>query len=112
MPHPSLIQEEVDEVLAKGAIEPSTDVAGFRQPYLFFLRTLVVYDPYSVLHDLNTLWTYLLCLLSDRYGNLFNKLIMLFVLVTRMLIYIFLLLSITIIFYGLFGNTNLFIGML
>ena len=38
------------------------------------------------------------CLPSDRHGNLFNIVIMLFLLISRMLSYIFLLLSITIIF--------------
>ena len=40
------IHEEVDELLAKGAIEPLTGGAGFYSNVLF-LSMLVVYDPYS-----------------------------------------------------------------
>ena len=64
----------------------------------------MAHDPYLVLGILIALCTNLLlrCLLSDRYGQ-----IMLFLLILRMLIYILILLSITITFYGLFGNKNL-----
>ena len=64
------------------------------------------------LSNIITICTYLLlrCLLSDRCGTLFNGEISLFLLISRMLIYMFILLSITITFYGLFGNTNLVSG--
>ena len=84
-------------------------VLHFTQTYLWFLSILVVYDPYLVLIDLIAICTYLLlrCLLSDRYDNLFSKVIMTFLLISRMHIYILLLLSISFTFYILFGNTNL-----
>ena len=95
--HP-VIQKEVDKLLEKGAIEPSTGSAGF---YLNVVpSTLVVYKPYSIFSNLSTICTYLLIryLLSDMHGNLFNRVIMLLLLISnsRILIYIFLLLNITI----------------
>ena len=101
----------MDELLAKGAIEPSTDRGGFFPAYLLLLSLLVASNPYSALRDFIAIYIYLLsqCLLSDSCGNLFNRLIVLFLLVSRMLIYIFLLLNITIAFYFLFG-TNVISG--
>ena len=49
-------------------------------------------------------------LLSDMYGNLLNRAIMLFLLLTCIVIYIFLFFSITVAFYRLLGNTNLING--
>ena len=71
--------------------------AGLYSSVLRFLSELFVYDPYSILSDLITTCTCLPLkyLPSDRYGNLFNKLVMLFLLILRMLFCIFLLLSIT-----------------
>ena len=95
--HP-IIQKEVDELLAKDATEQST-AGGYLCPMLNS-------------SDLITTCTYLLlrCLLSDRYNNLFNRAIILFLLISNMHIYIFLLLSITFTFSILFGNTNFISG--
>ena len=99
--HHPIIQKVMDGLLAKGTTEPSTGGAGFNPMYLLFLSVLVAYSPYSVISDLISVCTYplLRCLLWDRYGNLLNRTIMLSLLISRMLIYIFLLLSITIPFY-------------
>ena len=87
-------------------------VLAFTTVYFLLLSTLVAYDWHSTLHNLFAIHAYLLlrCLLSDRYLNLFNQEITLFLLISRMLIYLSLLLNITITFYILFGNTNLISG--
>ena len=69
--------------------------------------------PYLTLRDLIVICIYLLlrCLiLSDMSGSLFSMVIMLSPLISRMLIYIFLLLSIIIIFYDLFGTIHYISG--
>ena len=104
--HPNI--QEVDKMLVKGAIEPSTGNAGFILMSLLFLCIWVAYDPNSTLSSSITLGTYQLlrCPISDRYGNLFfNRVTMLFLLISRMLIYIFLLLSITVTCYCLETHT-------
>ena len=72
--HHSVISKEVDEILAKGAIKPSTVVLIFTQMYLCLLSILVVYDPFVTLGSSIATYTYLLlrCLLSDGYGNLYS----------------------------------------
>ena len=45
--HHSIIQNEVDKLLAKGAIETSTGGIGFTQTYFSFLNVQVAYIPYS-----------------------------------------------------------------
>ena len=68
--------------------------------------------PFLNLKQFNYLYAYACfsrCLLSDRYGFLFSHEIMLFLLISKMCIYMFLLLSI-IILHGYFGNTNLISG--
>ena len=95
--HHPIIQNNVDELFARGSTEPWMGGAGF----------------YLTLNNLTALCTYLLLryLLSHRCGTLFNIVIMFFFLsISKILIYIFLLLNITIVFYGFFGNTNLFSG--
>ena len=74
--------------------------------WLLSLSVLVVSDPYLTLSGLLIICISLLlrCLLSDMYGNLFNVMIRLSQLISKMLIYIFLLLSTVIIFYDLFGK--------
>ena len=73
-------------------------VPTFVQTYLLFLSTLVGFDPYSILTDLITICTFLILRFpAIRYGNLFNLVIMLFLLIPRILIYIFLFLSITVV---------------
>ena len=88
--HP-IIQKEVDEVLMKGAIDSSTGGAGFTPTSLLFLSTLVASNPCSTWSDLMAICSYLLlrCLLSGKHSNLFSRVIMLFLLMSRMPIYIF-----------------------
>ena len=73
---------------------------------LLFLSILVVSGPYLTLSCLIVICISLLfrCLLSDMSGNLFSVVILLSPLISRMLIYIFLLLSVIVIFYDLFGT--------
>ena len=97
--HHPVIQKEVDELLAKGAVEPSSGGAGFyssmfvvpkhtSHPYLTW-SILIVICMYHLLRSL----------LVDMYGSLSSVVIMLLPLIYRMLIYIFLLLSIIVISY-------------
>ena len=71
--HP-IIQKEVDELLAKGAIEPLMGVTVLYLNYLQFLSAVVV-DEYSIICNLTALCTCFLlrCPLSHRYGILFNE---------------------------------------
>ena len=94
--HPN-IQKEVDELLAKGAIEPSSGGAGF------YSSIFVVPKPTGALwsiHNLNWFNHYLhipyfkMPTIRHVYDSLFSMVIMLSPLIYRMLIYIFLLLSI------------------
>ena len=98
--HHPIIQKEVDELLAKGVIEPSSGDAGFCSVCLLFLSILVASCPFLTLSSVITTCIYLLlrCLLSDMSNSLFSMVIMLSPLISRMLIYIFLLLSIIVIF--------------
>ena len=75
---------------------------------LLFLSIQVVFSPYLTLSGLIIIGTSLLlgCLLSDTYSILFNVVIMLSSLLSRMLIYILLLLSIMVTFYNLFGKVH------
>ena len=74
------INQEMDELLTKRSIEPLTGGAGFYSDVFVAPKCTDVYHSYSILNDLIVVCTYLLlrCLLSGRYGNLFNKRIMLF----------------------------------
>ena len=76
------------------------------------IHVLVVYDLYPTLCSLIAICKYLFLLhtLSDIHSNLLNKVIMSFLLISKMLIYIFLLLSVKVIIYILFGNTSLVSG--
>ena len=49
MAHHPAIQKEVDDMLAKSVIDPSTGHSGFTQMYIWSLSALVAYDPYSIL---------------------------------------------------------------
>ena len=71
---------------------------------LLFLSILLASGPYLTLSNLIVICIYLIlrCLLSNMCGSLFSMVIMLSPLISRMLIYIFLLLSIIIICYDLF----------
>ena len=102
--HQPIIQKEVDELLLKQQWNHLLVVLVFI--LACFLSILVVSDPYLSLSGLIIICIYLLlrCLLSDMCGSLFSMVIMLSSLIYRMLIYIFLLLSIIIISYDLFGT--------
>ena len=106
------MQKEVGELLAKGAIELLAGGDGVYSMYLLFISALMVCSPNLILCDLITLCKYLLLryLPSDRYGNLFSKVMMFFLLISRMFVYIFLLLSIIFNFYILLANRNLISG--
>ena len=92
--HP-VIQSEVDELLAKGEMNFPLTVLAFTQMFLWFQSILLAYDTHLILIDLITICRYLLlrCLLSDRYSNIFSKVIMCFPLILRMPISLFILLS-------------------
>ena len=106
--HHSISQKELGELLAKGAIEPSSGGAGFysnifvapkHMDGLCHILNLKQFDCYMHIPTLG-------CLLSDRYSSLFKQEIIVFLLISRMLFHVFLLLSIIIDFYDLFGNTK------
>ena len=79
---------------------------------LWFLSILMASGPYLPCSVLIIICIYLLlrCQLSDMCGSLFSVVIMLSPLICRMLIYIFLLLSIIVISYDLFGTICLISG--
>ena len=89
MAHHPTLQKEADELLAQGVIELSTGGAGCYSNTFVGPKHSGGFSPYSVLIDLITRYTYisLRCLLSNIYGNLFNKVAMPFLLISRMLIY-------------------------
>ena len=112
MTHHSLIPKEVHELLSKGTVEPSTGGTGFYSSIFVVPLCTGSLQPILNPRQFNCYMhipTFKI-LLSDRNGNLFNKVIKLFLLISRMLIYIFLLLSITVTCYILFDNTNLISG--
>ena len=80
--------------------------------YLWFLSIQVASSPSLTWGILIVICIYLLlrCQLSDMYGSLFSMVIMLSPFIYRMHIYIFLLLSIIIIYYVLFGKMCLING--
>ena len=98
--HHPIIQKAVDELLSKGVIEPSSGGAGF------YLSVFIVPKFTGSLQPLlNLKWFnhYLhipsfKILLSDMSGSLFSMVIMLSPWISRMLTYIFLLLSNIVIF--------------
>ena len=106
--HHHIIQE-VDELLSKGAVEPSSGGAGFYSSMFVVLSVMAVFCPYLTLSGLIIICIYLLlrCLLSDICGSLFSMVTLPSSLIYRMFVYIFLLLSIIIISYDLFGMTCL-----
>ena len=79
---------------------------------LWFLSVLDASDPYLTSSVLIIICTYILlrCQLSGMFSSLFSMMIMLSPLIYRMLIYIFLLLSIIIISYDLFDTMCLING--
>ena len=106
----------MDELIAKGAIEPSSDSAGFYSSVFVVpkctggLGLILNHKHFNDLviktsiHILITICICLVlrCLLSDMSGNLFSLVIMLSPQISGMLIHISLLASV-IIFYNLFG---------
>ena len=91
--HHPIIQKEKNELLAKVPLNHQLEVLAFIQMYWWFLCTLVVYDPYSILSNLINICTFLFlrCPLSNKYDNIFGKVILLFPLILRMFFCIFLL---------------------
>ena len=104
--HHPIIQKEVDELLSKGAIEPSSGRVGFYSSVFVGHKHTGGLWPMLNLKQFNCFCIYILlrCLLSDMSSSLFGMVIILSPLIYRMLIYIFLLLSIIIILYNLFGT--------
>ena len=99
---------KVDELLSKGEIEPSPGGAGFYSSAfvvpkhtggLWSILNFKQFNHYLRIPSLR-------CQLCDMSGRLFSMVIMLSPLISRMLIYIFLLLSINhcFFFYNLFGT--------
>ena len=111
--HHPIIQKEVDELLAKGVIEPPSGGAGFYSSmFVVPKHVLVASGPYLTLSILFVLCIYLpmRCQLLDMYSSSPSMVIMLSPLIYRMLICIFLLLSIIIISCDLFGIMCLISG--
>ena len=103
--HHPIIQKEVDELLAKGVIEPSSGGAGlYCSVFVVPKHTGGLWPIFNL-----KLFNYYLHIPSFKMptirhsGYLFIMVIVLSPLISRMLIYIFLLLSIIVIFYYLFG---------
>ena len=110
--HHHIIQKEWMSCFLREWLYHLLVVLVFILAYLWFLSILVVSCLYLTLSGLIIICIYLLlrCLLSDLCGSLFSMVIMPSPLIYRMLIYIFLLLSIIIISYNLFGTTYLISG--
>ena len=110
--HHPIIQKEVDEVTAKGGIEPSSGGAGFYSSMFVVPKHIGGLQPILNLKHLIVICMYLLLRyqLSDISGSLFSMVILLSPLIYRMPIYIFLLLSIIIISNDLFGTMCLISG--
>ena len=110
--HHPVIQKEVDELLAKGAIEPSSGGAGF------YSSVFVVPKHTGDLHPILNLkhFNHFMHIPSFKmptlktYGSLSSRVILLFPLIYKMLIYMFPLLNIIVIFYVLFGTMCLISG--
>ena len=110
--HHPIIKKEVDELLAMGAIEPYTGGVGF------YSNLVVVPNHIGGLHPILNLQKFNHYMHIPTFKmpsvrqvqQVIQQVIMFFLLISRMLIYIFLLLSICITFYGLFGDTFLING--
>ena len=102
----------MDELLAKGAIEPSPGGASFYSNVFMVPKSIDGLSPILNHKQFNNyihIPTFKMPI-SDRYSNLFSRLITLSLFFSRMPISICLLLSITIIMYNLFGKINLISG--
>ena len=94
-PHP-VIQKDIDELLPKDVTEPLIGGTGIYSNLYVVPKHTGGLQPIFNLYQFNC-YMFILWILSDGYDTLFNKVIMLFLLMSRIFIYIFLLLSITII---------------
>ena len=103
--HP--IIQEVDELLSKGAFEPSSGSADFYSSVLLSLSVLVASSLYLTLSGLIIICIYLLlrCLLLDMSGSLFSMVIMLSPLITRIYLHIPIV-NYHHLFYDLFGTIH------
>ena len=110
--HHSIIEKEVDDLLAEGVIEPSSGGAGFYSSVSVVPKHTGGLQAILNLKHLIVICLYLLlrCQLSDMSGSLFSVVIMLSPLIYRMLFYILLLLSIIISSYDFFGTMCLISG--
>ena len=100
--HP-IIQDEVNELLANGAIEPATSGSSFNSNIFAVSKHAGGLQPILNLEQFNyymhtPISRCLLSELSDRCNIIFNGVIILLLLIARMPTYIFLLLSIAITF--------------
>ena len=110
--HLPVIQKEVDELLAKGAIEPSSRGAGFYSSMFVVPKHTGGLRPILNLKHFNHYMhipSFKMPTLN-MYGSLSSMVIMPFPLIYRMLIYMFPLLSIIVVFYILFGIMCLISG--
>ena len=110
--HHPVIQREVDELLAKGVIEIFSGHAGFYSSMFVVPKCIWGLWPVLNLKHFIIICRYLLlrCQLLNMHGSLSSAVIMLFPLIYRMLVYIFLLLSIIVISCVLFGIMCLISG--
>ena len=111
--HHPVIQKEVDELLAKGAIELSSGGAGLYSSVFVVPKHTGGLQPILNLKCFNhVICTFLLlrCQLLKLYGSLSSRVIIPFPLIFRMLIYMFPLLRIIASFYVLFGVMCLISG--
>ena len=112
--HHSIIQKEIDELLAKGATEPSTCGVGNYSNIFVVTKHTGGFQPILNLKQFNHYMhipTFKMPTIRQVW-QLIQQGNYTFLLIPRMLIYIFLLLSITIAFYILFDNANLINGEL
>ena len=110
--HHPVIEKEVDELLFKGAIEPSSGGTGFYSSMFVVPKCTGGLGPILNLKHFNHYMHIpsLRCQLLNMYGSLSSMVIMPFPLIYRMLIYMFPLLSIIVVSYILFGVMCLISG--
>ena len=111
--HHPIIQKEVDELLAKGPSEPSSGGAGFYSGMFVVPKHTGGLWPMLNLRCFNCYMhvpSFKMPTIRDMSGSLFSIMIMLSPLIYRMLIYIFLLLSIIIVSYDFLAQMCLISG--
>ena len=112
--HHPVILKEVDELLAKGATEPSSGGAGLYSSMFVVPKHTGGLCPILNLKHFNHFMhipSFKMTTIK-MYGSLSSRVILLFPLIYRMLIYMFPLLSIITVFYVLFGIMCLISGRL